>query len=329
MVKAKKKNRKIVGWVFLAVLIFIAIVIVANRALVYDWWRGITYTPSDKMAQIRSDLELTGEGEFIFNSVQPRLSDRAEFNAKCRSERDSEIAVLGCFTGDSVFVYNIESEELDGIRELTTAHELLHAVWSRTSADEKTKLYKSLKAVLEDNSGFLKDEMKNYDENERQEELYVRAGTEVKKLPSELEEHYAKYFKDQDGVVSFYDKYIRVFRELEARRDKTKAQIDELGNTIQQKSINYEVGVEQLNEEIVSFNGCAETMGCFESQWAFDTKRAALINKQNGLKALYEEIDNLISQYNQLVEQYNNDVTRVEELNNQINSNSVIKEIDD
>lgn len=329
MAKAKKNNRKIVGGVILGVLLFVAIAIVANRVLVYNWWRSITYKPSEKMAQIRSALELTGEGEFIFNSVQPVLSDRTEFNVKCRSHEDSEIAVLGCFTGDSVFVYNIESEELDGIRELTTAHELLHAVWSRTSADEKANLYKYLKTVLENNSGFLKDEMKNYDEGEWQEELYVRAGTEVKDLPDELEKHYAKYFRNQDEVVSFYDKYIKVFRELEARRGKTKAQIDELGDAIQQKSINYEVGVEQLNEEITDFNKCAETMGCFESQWAFNTKRATLINKQNDLKALYSEIDGLVAQYNQLVEQYNEDVTMVRKLNNQINSNSAIKEIDD
>ncbi len=329
MAKAKKNNRKIVGGVLLGVLLFVAIAVVANRVLVYNWWRSITYKPSEKMAQIRSALNLTGEGEFIFNSVQPVLSEKTEFNANCRTGKDSEIAVLGCFTGDSVFVYNIESEELDGIRELTTAHELLHAVWSRISADERIVLFHSLKTVLEKNSGFLRDEMENYYEDERQEELYVRAGTEVKDLPDDLEKHYAKYFKDQDAVVDFYNKYISVFRELEARRDQTKAQIDELGNVIQQKNVEYEAGVEQLNEEIVSFNNCAETVGCFESQWSFDSRRAALINRQNELKALYNEIDGLVAQYNQLVEQYNNDVTMVKKLNNQINSNSTIKEIDD
>ena len=327
MAKAKKKNQKTALWIFLGVLLFVTIAIVANRALVYDWWRGITYKPSEEMSQIRDDLELTSRGGFIFNAVQPVLSGETEFNANCRSDADSEIAVLGCFTGDSVFVYDVKSDELDGIKELTTAHELLHAVWARMSDGEKSKLNGSLKTVLEGNSSFLKEEMGNYSEDQRLEELYVRAGTEVKDLPSDLEEHYATIFTNQDAVVSFYDKYIRVFRELEAQRESVRAQLDELNGVIEQKNAEYSTGIQQLNGEISEFNECAETVGCFASQWAFNSKRAALVGEQRRLQVLYNEIDGLIQQYNQLVDQYNNNLTKIKKLNSQINSNSKVEGI--
>ncbi|MBR2708721.1 hypothetical protein IKE98_00050 [Candidatus Saccharibacteria bacterium] len=329
MIIPKSQRRNIVRGVSFGIIMLVIAVIIFNRSFIYDWWRGITYAPSEEMSRIRSSLNLTGEGEFIFNSVQPSLIGGAEFNANCRSDTDTEIAVLGCFTGDSVFVYDVQSDELDGIKELTTAHELLHAVWARLDSGEKTKINSSLRKVLESNSSYLDDEMKNYNENQRQEELYVRAGTEVKDLPSDLEEHYARYFKDQDAVVHFYDKYIGVFRELEASREQTRVQMEEIDNIIHQKNDEYGVGVEQLNEEINKFNKCAETVGCFSSQWAFDVERAALVREQESLKALYNEIDGLISQYNQLVEKYNNDVTMINKLNSQINSNSKIEDINE
>lgn len=313
------RRRSFGKWVFLLALIGIGVFVFWNREWIYDYYKGVSYQPSSEMERIRGDLGLTEQGEFRFNAAQPKLSEREEFNAVCRGS-DTEIAVLGCYTNGEIYVYNITDEQLAGIRELTTAHELLHAVWARMSDVEKSALEGALAQVLEENRGFLAEELDAYEESERQEELYVRAGTEVKALPEQLEVHYGAIFKDQDKVVEFYDSYIGVFRRLEEELDALALKMEGLSGDIEQRTSKYETAVAQLNADIVSFNSCAKVVGCFASEEEFYVERAELISRQDGLEAEYNEISGLIDEYNVMVEQYNADVLRSEKLNNIINS---------
>lgn len=291
-----------------------------NRQWVYDWWRGMGYEPTDEMGRIMGKLELTERGEFLFKASTPRLSGSGEFNAVCRNGQDEEMAVLGCYTGDSIYIYNIQSEELKGIRELTTAHELLHAVWARMREEEREALKPSLATVLEQNRDALGEELDNYHTSEQQEELYVRAGTEVKELPEALEKHYAEIFKNQDLIASYYAGYITVFNEIEAEMDSLKNEMSEIQAMIETKTAEYEGRIVRLNAEINSFNACAEVLGCFKTEAEFNRQRGDLIAERDALALIYDEISSLIEQYNAKVEQYNADVTRTEKLNQTINS---------
>lgn len=294
--------------------------IVINKDWFYDYYRGLTYKPSAEMVDIRSKLQLTGEGEFLFNASQPVLSDRDEFNTVCRPDANTEIAVLGCYTEGDIFIYNITESELAGIRELTTAHELLHAVWARMSEKEQEGLGAALDQVLNENKELLKEELDTYDKTNRQEELYVRSGTEIKKLPEALETHFAKYFKNQDLVVSYYQKYIKVFKEIEEEMDKIKSETEELGRQINAKIADYEKRWASLEAAVDDFNSCARVAGCFVSESAFHARRAVLVATQNELSAMVDEINAMVNDYNAKIEIYNKDVTRTEQLNNTINS---------
>lgn len=312
---------KRVLWFGMVLLILVAgLLVIFNRDWIVDWWKGLSYQPSGEMARIMNDLKLTGRGEFLFKASGPKLSESEEFNAKCRDVLSDEMAVLGCYVGGDVFVYNIQSKELDGIRELTTAHELLHAVWARMSNAEKEGMLGDLRKVYQDNQEQLSKELDNYVSEQTQEELYVRAGTEVKNLPEKLEKHYAEIFSDQDLVVGFYDKYIGVFLEIEAEMDKLKAEMDGIQVQIDNLTKEYEQGVANLNAEIASFNRCAETAGCFGSESEFYARRGELVATQGALEAQYNQINALINEYNVRVEKYNADVTRTEKLNRVINS---------
>lgn len=298
-----------------------------NREWLYDFYKGVSYAPSDEMVRIRSDLDLTQRGEFWFNAAQPKLSGAGEFNAHCRPEEKTEIAVLGCYTGGEIFVYDIDTEELNGIRELTTAHELLHVSFERMNENEKNALKPFLQQVLDDDQGALKEELKVYDEAEKMEELYVRAGTEIKELPNELEEHYAEIFRDRSKVVNYYESYIGIFRQLEAEMASLKAEMEEIESSINAKIDEYERRVAELNAEVESFNGCAAVEGCFVSEGEFNVKRSELLAKQAELDSFYGEIDQLIEEYNVKVELYNKDVVRTENLNQKVNSISRPEEI--
>ena len=313
------KKWHLLGWLFLLVLIIAGMVLFLNREWVGDFYRGVTYQPSSEMVRIRGDLELTERGEFLFNAAQPELNGRAEFNEYCLTKND-ETAVLGCYTGGNIYVYDITDQQLAGIRELTTAHELLHAVWARMSEGEKTALVEPLTQTFEANQAALGEEIDNYETSQKQEELYVRAGTEVKNLPDVLEKHYAEIFKDQDKIVGYYDSYISVFKALEAEMKNLQAEMETMNAEITAKLAEYEQRWGRLNNDIAEFNKCAEEAGCFVSEYDFYSKRAVLMTEQEALNVMYDEINELVETYNSKVEIYNADVLKSEKLNTIINS---------
>ena len=313
-------------WLLAIILIAVLVALAINRQWVYDYARGMIYNPSSEMVKIRKSLNLTARGEFLFNAAWPKLSTRDEFNAYCRKNGE-EIAILGCYTGGNIYVFDVTDERLKGIRELTAAHELLHVNFARMSDAEREALRPSLEKTYKENEEILKGDLETYDEAEKFEELYVRAGTEVMVLPKDLEDHYAELFIGQDMIVSYYNSYIRVFREIEAELDDLTEEMKNISNEIESKTTEYERRAASLNTEIESFNDCAQTAGCFTSQWEFSNKRNALVAEQSALDALYEEVNNLVDEYNVRVEKYNSDVLESEKLNEIINSSVKPQEI--
>ena len=315
------KKRKHIKWLATGgVLVLVGLTVFLNRAWINDWWRGMAYQPSAEMMRIREELGLTERAKFLFNAVQPELNDREDFNAKCRSELDTEMAVLGCYRDGNVYVFDITDDELAGIRELTTGHELLHAVWARMDDSEKEKLGPVLNQVFEANRDLLEEELSEYGSNEKQEELYVRVGTEIKNLPAELEQHYAGIFENQDKIVDFYESYIGVFREIKTEMEGLMAEIEQLKVEIETKTSEYESRLGQLNAKITSFNSCAEVSGCFKSEGEFNARRRTLVVEQEALMSMYNELNSLVSEYNGLVEKYNADVMHAQKLNSIVNS---------
>lgn len=323
----QKVKRHYLGWAVLGVLATtIVTVVVLNRVWIYDWFRGVTYRPVAEMVEIRDKLELTGRGEFLFGAAQPELNNAAEFNENCWQD-ESEVAVLGCYTAGNIYVYNILDTKLAGIRELTTAHELLHVVWARMGEVEKQDLTRALTQVFDENQDLLAPELESYDISEKQEELYVRAGTEIRKLPEALEKHFAEIFEDRVKVVDFYESYIAVFREIKAQMEKLAGEMEILKSGIDEKMVEYETGLEALKGDITSFNNCASTAGCFASEREFYRQRNELVGRENSLNVLNDEINSLIDEYNAKVDEYNADVTESRKLQNMINSKAETVEI--
>lgn len=322
----QKTKRNYCGWVILLVLVVIATIIVLNRAWIYDWFRGVTYRPTAEMISIRDELNLTGRGDFLFNATQPKLNGADDFNANCRQD-ESEVAVLGCYTAGNIYVYNITDAKLDGIRELTAAHELLHAVWARMGSKERENLRPILQQVYQNNLSVLKDDIETYADDEWIEEIFVRAGTEIKKLPDTLEKYYAEIFDDQDAIVDFYESYIAVFREIKMKMEGLASEIEVLRDSINVKMTEYENKVNQLEVDITRFNNCAETAGCFATEAEFYVQRNTLVARESEINLLNDEIDNMIDDYNLKVDEYNADALESRKLQNMINSKADIEEI--
>ncbi len=325
---SKKKTWQIVLWIVLVIMSVLMVLVVLNKQWILDYWRSQIYQPTSEVARMRDKLALTSEGEFLFNASWPELNNSDDFNSNCRFDMDAEVAVLGCYADGNIYVFDIQNEELDGIRELTMAHELLHAAYGRMTESEKNSLSLMLDEVYQANKEAFDGDIGLYDNREKSEEIYVRAGTEFRELPEPLERHYAKYFIDQDKIVDYYNKYISVFRGVKAELDVLSGEMEGLRQEIEQKTENYKTRATQLEAEITSFNTCAETEGCFSNNFDFYTRRNVLVTEQDALNVMYDELNGLINQYNEKVEKYNENAIYSEKLNNMINSLTKVEELE-
>src|SRR5690606_38163618 len=119
-------------------------------------------------------------GVFYFRATHPEIASADEFNQDCpRQEANSPI--LGCYSTGHIYIYDITNDALDGIEEVTAAHELLHAIWDRMSANDQQRiggLLRSTYATISNKE--LKERMDYYQRNEPgqfENELHSIIGT--------------------------------------------------------------------------------------------------------------------------------------------------------
>jgi len=322
------RTGSIVAFVLSGIFIVLATWLFFNRQFVLDQFSVWSYTPSSQVEAISSKVGFTKDGQFVFYATKPEVASHETFNQECpRQETGSPI--LGCYTtNDRIYIYDLTNEQLNGMEEVTAAHEMLHAVWYRTSSEEKATLTEQLKAAygkVDDAS--LKTRMEYYERTEPGEfanELHSILGTEVHSLGEPLESYYAKFF-DRQATLALHDKYSDVYQALYARADELYANMQELSTTIQSESKSYDAAAVQLSTDISSFNDRARS-GAFTSQAQFNAERAALIRRSNALNEDRVKINARIATYNTYYNEYQEIAKQVEVLNDSIDSYSQIDE---
>ncbi len=313
----------IVTAVITTVAVVIALFLVPNRQFVTDqisFWR---YQPSSQMESLVARTTMNDQGKFYLYASQPAIESAAGFNEKCdRQEQGS--AILGCYTGRNIYIYNVTDPKLDGIREVTIAHETLHAAYDRLDSNEKNKVNALLQAEyvkLKDDKKFA-ERVEFYQRTEPGEldnELHSIIGTEVASISPELESYYKKYFADRSKVVQLHSAYESIFNDLSARSDALAAQLTNLGNTIEARTATYNADVTQLNADIAVFNTKADSGG-FSSQSQFQAARNALEARSDQLDATQVSINEQITQYEALRKELEDIAIQTEALNRSIDS---------
>lgn len=327
--RSESATKKHYFWAITPVIILVLIIIfLIFRTPIIDAFKGIGYNPTPDMLAVRESLHLTTDGARIFNATRPLLASRDDFNMSCESH-DEAVSVLGCYTNDRVYIYNVDDPSLPGIRESTAAHEFLHAVWARLTGVEKADLVPALESVYSEHSDELKETIESYPAEEQIGEIYVRSATQIADLPELLEVHYAKYFTDQDSITVFYTSYIAPFNELKEQITKLQAELETLEKEINTRTSTLDERASKFDTAVGEFNACANKQGCFTSSYTFYTRRAELVAEQQAINAENDAVNALINKYNAKAETYNSSIVRSSELQNIINSNSPTPEIED
>jgi hypothetical protein len=317
------KSRRLVGLAIGVIGILAALLLLVNRQYVTDQVSVWQYQPSSDVVALAERSSMSGMGTFYFYASHPQLQNAEQFNATCERKEEAT-AILGCYNGQYIYIYNISDAKLDGIREVTAAHEMLHAAYDRLSEQEKQKIGELIEAEFESlkEDEELAERLAFYERTEpgeRINELHSIIGTEVAAISSELEAYYAKYFDDRSQVVALYDQYADVFQSLQERSDQLSQRLTELGDAIEAESAQYNKDVTQFNRDVEAFNQRAEN-GEFSSQAEFDSARATLLARGDVLEANRQQVNDKVAEYERLRAELIGIASQSEALNRSIDS---------
>lgn len=320
-----KKLLSVLSIVFLLAVIAGSLWIFFNRQYIYDLYTVSQYRPDADVKSLVSNTKLSEQGVFYFYVAHPEVEDARQFNQGCRKQETGS-AILGCYSGGRIYIYDVPDDRLSGIEEVTAAHEMLHAAYDRLSDEKRARINQLLEtAYTQLKTKELEERMKYYDHvepGESSNELHSIIPTEFRNLGPELEEYYKTYFKDRLAIVAYHEKYRQIFYDLESQSAALKAQIDQLNATINQRTANYESTRRALESQGNTLNADYASL---------DRSNAAAVNAYNArvqsynnslylLRAEYAELSALVAQYNAIVKQYNNVVTSQRDLNQKIDS---------
>jgi hypothetical protein len=308
--------------VLVLVFLALAIWIVLNRQFVLDEINYLQYKPSTLITSFADKTAMNSEGKFLFYSAKPALQDRAQFNVSCPSY-SADTAILGCYDGQEIYIYDVTNPQLDGIREETAAYEMLHAAYKRLSPSDLKTVNTLVEAEYAKQSTADTDSsvayFAKYEPGQRDDELFSIVATQDATISPQLETYYSRYFTNRQVLVQLYNKYEGVFNALKTQSQTLSTSLSTLSKTIDTESKQYTIDSAALSSDIDAFNTKANNGG-FSSQAEFDNERAGLVARTNQLEARRTALNSDIATYNSELSQYNALAIQTQTLQNSIDS---------
>lgn len=292
-------------------LFIISCLFIAAGLIVYiqrQWIKDVYIVYSTDLntdtQRLAKNIDLTEDAQFLFEASQTELQDAASFRTSCKGLERQGI-VLGCYAKQRIYIYDVTDKRLSGVREVTAAHELLHAVYERLPVKERERINQLLlKQAESSSSDQIKDTLELYkdlDKDEYLNELHSIVGTQLSGISKELETYYAKYFMSREKIVKLSDKYQKTFLDYEkqikaydTQLKDIKSDIDELQRTI--KDLKSELDSSRTQLEKLKQAGEAEAYN----------QRVPAYNQQVELyNTRIRELRAATKEYNEIVQKRN------------------------
>lgn len=288
----KRPWKRVVSSILLVAFISIAF---WQRQNVIDWWALRNYTPTVDAAQLATQSTMSDLGRRIFYLQKPQVQDKVAFYKSC--EEGETAIVLGCYKPNfGIYLLRVTDDRLEGVEQVTAAHEMLHAAYGRLSYTEQKRVNALItKAYSAISDTEIRDKITQYQTSgaDTTNELHSILGTEVANLPTDLEQYYKKYFTNREKVVNYATAYKGEFLRRKAKVQDLDAQLTTLESQI--ISSNQQLSAEQSAIQA-------------ESKRLDAVLRAGDIDAYNQGVATYNQrlvpFRNRIAQTKQLVAQY-------------------------
>ncbi len=270
---------------------------------IYDSLRLRNYQPSAQIVQLASDTTMSERGRHLFYVYHPELDQKETFNNNCKG--NERTIVLGCYVpGIGIYIYDVTDPRLQGITQVTSAHEMLHAAYGRLSSSDKTKIDDLLNQTynkLDDQR--IKDNIEDYRKNgaDVTNELHSILGTEVRNLPPELEQYYTRYFSSRAKIVDYSEKYEQVFTQRKQQVTADDQKLQALKKQIEQD----QDALAGQKAAIDSDHSRLEALLAAKQYEAYNQGVPGFNAQVNAYNAQVRHIGQLIDQYNALVAERN------------------------
>lgn len=299
---------------------------IVNRQQILDALSLHNYTPPERVVAIADKTTMQDGTRRVFYVNHPELNDKTSFKQKCPVNEYS--IVLGCYVErDGIYLLNVTDERLNGVIEVTAAHEVLHAQYDRLSSTERERIDRLTTeyfATVKDER--LKKTIEQYkakDPSVVPNELHSILGTEVRDLSPELERYYARYFKDRSQVVSLSEKYENTFVDLSNQVEQYDKQLKLLKTDIDSNKL----AIEAQNNELEQQKNRLDSLMSAGATSQYNAAVPVFNRQVNEYNGLINQTRTLINQYNDMVEKRNAIATAEQELVEAISTNVSAKEI--
>lgn len=224
-------------WLPLLVVLIVSVGIYQNIQAIGDYIRLYNYTPPTEIVQLADQTTMTDKARRLFYINHPRLADRSSFNGACNN-RGEQTIVLGCYHSKDrgIFLFDVSDERLNGVEQVTAAHEMLHVAYDRLSASERGRIDRLLQDYYDQiTDKRIRDTIAAYQISEPLDianEMHSIFATEITDIDPELEAYYEQYFDNRKAVTAYAANYQH---EFSRRQDSIKtydAQLSDLKEKI-------------------------------------------------------------------------------------------------
>ncbi len=294
------------GVLMLALLAF-PFVIYFNAQALTDWWQLHGYNPPANVQELAKRDTMTASAQRVFYINHPDIeSDVGQFRSDCHE--NEKTIILGCYHSNQagIFVYNVTDPRLAGVQEVTSAHEMLHAMYDRLSRSEKDNVSSMLQSYY--NNGLqdqrIIDTINSYKQSEPKDlvnEMHSIFGTEIANLPPPLEKYYSRYFINRSVVTSYAAAYQG---EFSGREDQLKSYENQL-KTLKTQIDNTEQSLNSQQTKIETDRAELDSLKADGRIGEYNSKVASFNNEVDDYNVEVQGTRTNIRTYNELVDQYN------------------------
>ena len=261
-----------------------------------DWFKLRNYTPPAAVKAFTIADTMTPHAVHLFYINHPVVeSNVSTFRANCSIAEQT--IVLGCYKGNEygIEIYNVKDPRLNGVQQVTAAHEMLHAAYDRLSTKDRDSVDAMLQNYYQHDltDQRIKDTINAYKKTEPNDvvnEMHSVFGTEVANLPAPLEQYYKQYFTNRAQVTNFAASY-----EGEFTKRKSQIDADDQQLSIMKTQINSEES--SLQAQLAGLQADRASVENSDSQTVVN----AYNSRVNAYNAGVRKLQSDITTYNALV----------------------------
>jgi hypothetical protein len=296
--------KRLKRYLVMAMAIVVAIVGLRFAQDLWDGMRLLGYQPPPEISAMAAKTTMTDTARRLFYVNQPTIETRKSSLNLCKGSEHT--IVLGCYvTTKGIFLQAVTDPRLDGVMEVTAAHEMLHAAYQRMTILQQSQLNQKLRDVLAQlpNQRIVKlvDTYNQQDPNSVDSELHSILGTEVRELSPELETHYRQYFTDRSAIVALSERYEGIFTSLRNKYKNLGQQLSSSRSVLEQLAAQ----VKQEAQGVESERGDLRAAIAANPHSDYTSRVASFNHRVRSYNLLVSQLKEQTDTYNQMVTEQN------------------------